>query len=310
MRVLVTGGTGFIGWHAVREMLAAGHEIILVTRHGFSGLSDPKLHILKGDLLETGDDLLSRVREAGADVLLMLAWETRHGKFWTASSNAAWCARSIQLAQAFLEGGGRRIVSAGTCVEYDAPATGPCVPDSTPLRALHPYSISKDSLRRMLEWMTAAYGASLAWGRIFLAYGPGEFSARLVPSVVNALLDGTQAKCSSGRQVRDFLHAEDYGRAFALLVASDVQGAVNVCSGKPATIGNVVEEIAAIIGRPHLIALGALPDREGEPANLWGDMARLARETGFTPKYSLPAGLKNTVEWWIETRRRGGQSTE
>lgn len=299
MRVLVTGGTGFIGRHAVEALLERGHEVTALVHRRSPFRPNPRLHCPTVDLLGPRSHVLRAVNEACAEALLMLAWETEHGKFWTAPSNALWCSSSLALARGFLDAGGTRIVCAGTCVEYQAPDAGPCVPDATPVRPIHPYAISKDCLHRMLRWMAAGEGASFAWGRIFLAYGPLEAPARLVPSVINAVLRGETAKCSSGRQKRDFMHAEDYGRAFALLTESDFDGALNVSSGQPRTIADVTTRLGELLGRSDLIELGALPDREGEPPNLWGEASCLYKATGFRPEYSLDERLRQTVEWWI-----------
>ena len=298
MRVLVTGGTGFIGCHAVSALAQSGHEVVLTARRGQEDACLPV------DLKSPSSAALDSVADGGFDALLMLAWETGHGRFWTDPSNADWCASSIHMVQAFLRGGGKRVVCAGTCVEYDAPAEGPCLAGETPLAPIHPYSISKDAFRRVADWMTQDEGASLAWGRIFLAYGPHEDERRLVPSVINSLLNGEPALCSSGKQVRDFFHAEDYGRAFAALIDTDYHGTLNMCSGEPRTIADVAMAIGDALGYRDLVRLGALPDRPNEPPNLWGSSEALVDELSFRPKYSFEAGLNATIKWW-QSQRQG-----
>ncbi|NOX93955.1 MAG: NAD(P)-dependent oxidoreductase [Alphaproteobacteria bacterium] len=293
MRILVTGGTGFIGRHAVSALMDAGHEVIVLSRTCVAGAAS-----ICGDIVKPDVALLEAVRSCGADAMLALAWETTHGKFWHASSNAAWCASMIQLVDAFLAGGGKRVVCAGTCVEYDPPIEGACKVEETPISPTFPYSISKDAFHRMLVWITAARGATYAWGRIFLAYGPDEQAGRLVPSIIRSVMDGKPAECSSGKQRRDFLHAVDYGRAFAALTASDFHGPINICAGEPVTIAQVVQKIGDLMGRPDLIKLGALPDRPNEPQNLWGDVTPLHNAIGFTPSYSLKEGLTHVIDWW------------
>jgi nucleoside-diphosphate-sugar epimerase len=167
---------------------------------------------------------------------------------------------------------------------------------TTLLRPATPYGEAKAQ-----TYQSAAVLGQLAWGRIFFLYGPGEHPERLVASVARRLLAGAEAPTSDGSQMRDFMHVEDAARAFVELVDSHVTGAVNVGSGVSVTVRAVVEEVARAAGRPDLLRIGALPQREGEPAELVADVTRLKREVGFVPRYDLERGIADTVEYW---RRR------
>jgi nucleoside-diphosphate-sugar epimerase len=98
--------------------------------------------------------------------------------------------------------------------------------------------------------------------------------------------------------VRDFLHVADSGDAFAALLDSGVEGAVNVGSGEGVAVADVVRRIAALAGRPELVELGALQAPAGEPPLLVADVGRLRDEVGWRPSRSLDEGLRDTVEWW------------
>ncbi len=147
-------------------------------------------------------------------------------------------------------------------------------------------------------------GLSLAWGRIFLLYGPGEDERRLVAHVIRALLAGSEAQTSDGTQVRDFLHVADVAGGFAALLDSPVEGAVNIASGDGVAIARVLALIGEEAGRPDLLRVGALPRRAGEPPRLVADTLRLRTEVGFTPALSLQDGIADTVAWW-RARRDG-----
>jgi nucleoside-diphosphate-sugar epimerase len=285
-RVLVTGATGFIGRHVVEPLRAAGHEVRAV------GSRD-------GDLLEPRV-IEGLVEEARADALLHLAWYAEPGAFWTSDRNLRWVGASLDLLHAFAAAGGRRAVVAGTCAEYDW-SHAFLSERETPLAPSTLYGECKVSLHRVAQrWG----GLSLAWGRVFFLYGPGEHPARLVSSVASALVRGQPAPCSSGEQVRDFLHVADVGRAFAALVDSDVEGPVNVASGEGVSVREVVTTLGELAGRPELVRLGAVPPRPGEPPELVGDIGRLRDEVGFTPAIGLREGLERTVSWWREHSRQ------
>ena len=99
--------------------------------------------------------------------------------------------------------------------------------------------------------------------------------------------------------MRDFLYVQDAADALvALLDAETVTGAVNIASGVPVTLRQVIAEIAAQLQRPDLIQIGALPAPAGEPRLLLADVARLREEVGWSPRHGLSEGLAETINWW------------
>jgi nucleoside-diphosphate-sugar epimerase len=141
-------------------------------------------------------------------------------------------------------------------------------------------------------------GIELAWGRIFYVYGPHEHPARLASSVAQALVRGEPVKCTDGAQVRDYTYVSELGEAFAALLDSPVSGPVNMASGEPVRIADLVMALAAAAGRPDLVLLGALPRRAGEPERLTADVRRLRDEVGWSASVRLQEGAERTVEWW------------
>jgi nucleoside-diphosphate-sugar epimerase len=296
-RVLLTGAGGFVGRRCVPELLARGYEVHAVGRRAAASDEDPPgLQRHAADLLDAAS-VKSLSAEVGPTHLLHLAWYTEHGKFWTAVENLRWVGASLSLFEAFRDAGGRRVVAAGTCVEYAPEGEAACEEYSTPLAPTTLYGACKHATRTALEAFARQEGLSHAWGRLFFPYGPGEPRGRLVPSVARALLAGEPALCSHGRQVRDFIHVEDAAAAFVALLDSEVEGAVNVASGRPVTLAEVVEKVAASAGRPDLVRLGARPAPAGEPAALYADARRLREEVGWSPRRELDEGLAATVEW-------------
>jgi nucleoside-diphosphate-sugar epimerase len=289
--VLLTGAAGLIGRHALDGLAGRGFEVHAVSR---GGAGDPVATWHDADLRDgaAAGALVEAVRPTH---LLHLAWETTHGAFWTSPENMRWLAGSAELLRAFGAAGGRRAVVAGTCAEYLWDGR-PCSETRTPLQPATLYGACKHALHVAAGAYAAQAGFGLAWGRVFLLYGPGEPSSRLVPAVAGAMLRGEEAACSHGRQVRDLLHAADVGDAFAALLDSAVEGPVNVASGEPVTIAEVVEAIGRITGRPDLLRLGALPAPPGDPAVLVADVARLRDEVGWRPRLGLEEGLRRTIE--------------
>ena len=189
----------------------------------------------------------------------------------------------------------------GTCAEYDwSTATGPLAEYTSPVNPATLYGVAKDALRRVASAYAEQEGVELAWGRLFLLYGPREAPARLVPSVIRALLTGQPVATGSPERVRDFLHVEDVAGAVVALLHSSVLGPVNIASGLRVTVGDVLDRIVQLTGRAELVRRGALPDRLGEPPLLLADVARLRDEVGYRPRLELAEGLATTVRWWQE----------
>jgi nucleoside-diphosphate-sugar epimerase len=205
---------------------------------------------------------------------------------------------SLDLFRAFAESGGRRVVAAGTCAEYEWGGEGVCSESLTPLRPATLYGACKHGLRLMLEAYAVQAGLSAAWGRVFFLYGPHEPGGRLVSSVAGALVRGEPARCSHGRQVRDLLHVADVAAAFVALLDSDVRGAVNIASGEGVALADVVTRLGEKAGRADLIQLGALEAPANDPPALVADARRLAEEVGWRPRRDLDAGLDDTLAWW------------
>lgn len=294
-RVLVTGAGGFIGRGTLAPLRARGFEVHAVsTRERLAG-DGVRWHA--ADLLAPGaaERVVAAVRPTH---LLHLAWDTTPGAFWSTPENACWVEASLALLRALADCGGERAVIAGTCAEYAWADEIHCVEDETPLEPATRYGASKHALRLAAERHAAETGMALAWGRVFFVFGPHEHPARLVSSVASALVRGEPAELSRGDQVRDFLYSEDLAAAFVALLASGVEGPVNLASGEPTPIRALAEALAAAAGRPDLLRFGARPARRGEPAALTADVRRLREDVGWAPPRTLRERAADSVEWW------------
>ncbi|HEY7953342.1 MAG TPA: NAD(P)-dependent oxidoreductase [Solirubrobacteraceae bacterium] len=312
-RVLLTGASGFVGRHTLAPLLAGGFEVHAVTS-GESGeppLDAPaEVRWHRTDLLAAGAPAVL-VGEVRPSHLLHLAWCTRPGVFWSTLENLDWVAASLALLRAFGEAGGRRAVVAGSCAEYAWQAETHCSESLTPLQPATLYGAAKHGLHAVARAWARQVGVALAWGRIFHLYGPHEPPGRLVSDVARALLRGEEARCTPGEQVRDFLYAPELGDAFAALLAcEEVTGPVNLASGEPVRVAEVIAAIAAQTGRPELVRLGALPVNPGEPERLTADVRRLRDEVGWAPSLDLAQGAAWTVGWWRHELEGGSPEEE
>jgi nucleoside-diphosphate-sugar epimerase len=230
--------------------------------------------------------------------LLHLAWETAHRTYYSTPDNLRWLVDSLNLIDAFIRSGGRRVVCAGSAAEYDLTTSADLNEATTPLRPNGLYGICKKALWEVVERYAADASVGHGWGRIFFCYGPGEDASRMVPTVVRALLSGERVPFQAGRAVRDYVHVDDVADGFVALTDSDVNGAVNLGSGRPITLRDFIEGLAIEAGRPGAVEFGALPTPSYEPARVVADLTRVRGALGWEPRRSLEEGIRDTVAWW------------
>lgn len=300
--VLVTGARGLIGRWAVQALVERGFDVYAATTQPTpSPSARANEHWFSVDLLDSSaaSALVAKLRPTH---MLHLAWITTHGAFWSAAVNEQWRAASLRLARSFARHGGRRLVVAGTSAEYDwspeALGDGICHEERTPIRPATLYGRSKarlfDSLTEDPELQEVAVG----WGRVFSVYGPGEDGARLIPSLVQKLLENVPVAPRHGSLVRDYLHARDAGAAFASLVDSPLEGPVNVASGIPVGLSEIAFCIAQQLGRADLVTVDTATGEVSEPPVLVADVTRMHSDVPYTPRVPLVQGLREVIAWW------------
>jgi nucleoside-diphosphate-sugar epimerase len=290
MKVFVTGSTGFIGRQVTRFLVKRGFEVV--------GCTDVSIAASKRPDLLNPSEVEAFFALEKPEGLVHLAWDTTPGVYWESGANLRWAGASLSLLESFSRHGGKRAVVAGTSAEYQWGGYHPLCEESSPLAPDSLYGFSKDSLRRILEFWAPAAGVSLAWGRIFSPFGPHEKEARLIPKLITKLQSGATLPFDSGSLVRDFLHVEDLGAAFAALFDSQVEGAVNLASGEALTIRHVLATLGETLGRSEQIQFDTLPDPEDQAPFVVASIKRLRDEVGWNPTGDTRQRLEETCQWW------------
>lgn len=288
MRVLLSGGSGFVGRYVLKALQHQGIEVVTVGRVR----AQPSVPFIEADLLSV-TDFGPLVQQAQATHLLHLAWYAEHGKYWTSPLNLRWAEATTRLVEAFCAAGGQQVVIAGTCAEYDW-AHGYCQEDSTPLNPATLYGTAKDATRRLVMAVCAQHQVPCAWGRIFLPYGQGESASRLIPSLID-VFRGVRAPFGvNATAYRDFLHASDVAEGFVRLLTIGASGAYNMCSGEPVRLIEVVRTLASLLGADPEPVLALTTERPGEPPLLVGENLKL-KALGWRPALTLAQGLERTL---------------
>ena len=282
MLVAVTGASGFLGRYVVDELLRQGHEILVAGRH--APQSHPRITFCRTDLLQK--DAEEWLRRHQPTHLLHLAWYAEHGKFWHSTLNLDWCDATVRLTEAFCKQGGKRLVVAGSCAEYDW-SFGYCQETTTPTSPASLYGAAKHSAHTMTEQICRLNGVDLVWGRIFIPFGPGENLHRLVPSAINALLGRIRPFAINTMQWRDFLPVQLVAEALVFLLTANIDGAVNISSSIPIQLKELIENLGNFLNAdPGILLESSAPPSDKPPRLLVGDNSKIM-EAGWKTDMDL-----------------------
>jgi len=268
---LLTGATGFVGKHILRELVARGASIRVLVRDQTRLLetaNQKQIEVIEvPDLFAEGPTRLEQL-VANCHTLIHSAWYAEPGKYLTSPVNLSCLEGTLRLAYAFSRVGGQRFVGLGSCAEYELSEFPLTI--ETPLKPSTLYAACKTSTFQVLSHFFGVVGVSFAWCRLFYPYGEGEDERRLVPYIRKQLQAGEPALLTTGTQIRDFIEVREAARMIVDASSADVQGALNICSGIPTTVRELAELVASEYGGTHLLQFGARLSNLYDPASVVG----------------------------------------
>jgi dTDP-glucose 4,6-dehydratase len=315
MRVLVTGGAGFIGSHYVRQALAGGYpdladaEIVVLDKLTYAGnranldpvAASPRLRFVQGDVCDPG--LVDRL--AGeVDEIVHLAAESHVDRSITGATDFVRTnvLGTQTLLDAALRHGVRRFVQVSTDEVYGSIESGSWT-ESQPLEPNSPYSASKASADLLARSYHRTHGLPVLITRCSNNYGPYQFPEKVVPLFVTRLMDGgTVPLYGDGLNVRDWLHVDDHCRGVELVRSRGRAGSTyNIGGGTELTNRELTERLLAASGRDWS-SVEPVEDRKGHDRRYSVDISKITAELGYVPQVDLDSGLAATVAWYRENR--------
>src|SRR5436309_10683057 len=305
MRVLVTGGAGFIGSQFVRRLAEAGDDVAVLDKLTYAGNRanlegvDHEFH--HGDIADP--DAVARAAE-GCDAIVNFAAETHVDR--SILGPAEFILTDVLGSQVLLDyarHNGIRHVQVSTDEVYgDIPLDAPPCTEEVPVRASSPYSASKAGGDLQVLAYVRTYGVDALITRGANTYGPRQYPEKFLPLFVTNALEGEPLPVyGDGRQRREWLHVEDHCAAIEIALRAGNGGEVYNVGGQERENMDVVRRILDLTGaRPDLVRHVA--DRPGHDRRYSVDSTKL-RNLGWTPLHSFDAGgLEETVEWYRENR--------
>ncbi len=261
-KVIVTGASGLIGKESIQPLQRSGFEVV-------------ELKSSECNLFDF-DKVADFIKFHQPDYLLHFAWITG-GDYLSNPINSNYVEASYNLLKHFYDCGGGRAVFAGTCFEYDFKST--LLSEKSDLNPITLYAKNKVRLYNLCSEFSVKYNLSFSWGRIFYVYGHGEKPGRLTSSIVSSLLKNEIVTVKYGQLLRDYMYSKDIASAFVKLLESDVQDAVNICTGKGVRLSVFASKIAEKLNKTSLLKIHQ--DETEQPLKIIGANSRLKEEVGY-----------------------------
>jgi UDP-glucose-4-epimerase GalE len=324
-RVVVTGGAGYIGSHAVRALADAGHAVaVLDDLSAGHPQSLPKGVPLVNAAIHDRAAVHRLLVEHRADAVMhFAAWlkvgESVHKPIEYYQNNVV---GTLAVLEAMRDAGVKRFVFSSTCAVYGEPESVPIV-ETLPKRPINAYGESKLTIERALPHLETAHGIKWVALRYFNAAGAhpdgtiGEDHAdeiHLIPLAIRAANGGTPLKVfgedyptPDGTCLRDYIHvcdlAEAHIRALEALERGAPSDAYNVGTGTPHSVKSVIDTVSRVVGRP--VAWQSAPRRAGDPAVLYAASDRAQHELGWRPRYADLEIIVRHAWQWHSTHPKG-----
>ncbi|MEX0621785.1 MAG: UDP-glucose 4-epimerase GalE [Candidatus Woykebacteria bacterium] len=301
MKILVTGGAGFIGSHVTKQLLDKGYETVVYDNlsRGFKKLVDPRAVFIHGSVLEK--DKLAQALGNVDTVIHMAAFivvpESVEKPDLYHQNNVK---GSEVLLEAMKEAGVKKLVFSSSATVYGDPDKLPLTEESPVKKATNPYGETKIEMEKLIMKEQEESGLNAVILRYFNPYGPNELhdpETHAVPNFIKSTLAEKPIPLYwKGEQIRDFIYVEDL--ASAHLAALEVEGyhVYNVGTGSGTKIIDLVEKIFKIIG--YRVPIDDLGERKGDVPSLYTSNNKIHQELGWKAKVSFEQGLTRTVEFF------------
>jgi UDP-glucose 4-epimerase len=313
MRVLVTGGAGYIGSVCVEELLNAGHTVVVFDNlsEGHRAAVDTQAEFVEGDLADR--PFLSKTLErTRPDAVMHFA---AHAQVSESMTNPSKYFRNnvgngVNLLEACVHAGVGKFVFSSTCAIFGMPKEIP-IREDMPKDPINPYGESKLMFEKILDWYSRLHGLKYVCLRYFNAAGAtkkfGEHhlpETHLIPNVLKVALAqkahveifGTDYPTPDGTCIRDYIHIVDLAQAHILALQYKESDVFNLGSGNGYSVRQVMDTALKVTGKP--IPVIKRPRRPGDPPKLVGDCTKIRRVLGWQPKFdSLEAILDSAWQW-------------
>jgi dTDP-glucose 4,6-dehydratase len=303
MKILVTGGAGFIGSHFARRLAAAGDRVVVLDKLTYSGnranLEDVDHEFHEGDIADA--DAVAGAAD-GCDAIVNFAAETHVDRSILGATDFGHTEFSgTQVLLEHVKERRIRYVQVSTDEVYGDMAEGQSAVESDPVRPSSPYSVAKAAGDLWIPAYVRTFGIDASISRGANTYGSHQYPEKMIPLFTTNALDGLPLPVyGDGRQRREWLHVEDHCAGIDVVLREGKPGEIYNVGGQERENMDVVRRILDLTGAsPDLVRL--VDDRPGHDRRYSIDSTKL-RELGWAPQRSFESGLADTVDWYRQHR--------
>lgn len=308
MKILITGGCGFVGTNLAHFLIPAGHEVRVLDDESMgkrSALGDLPVEFLKGSIT---DPVAVAQAVEGVDAVVHLAADTRvmdsiEDPVKNFDSNVV---GSFTVLQGMRKAGVKRIVAASTGGAILGEVPCPVHEEIMP-RPLSPYGASKLAMEGYLSAFSGAYGFQCASLRFSNVYGPRSFhKGSVVALFYRQIMNGEELTVfGDGEQIRDYVYAIDLVQGIVAALDAQVSGVFQLGTGIPTTLNQLIAEMRKVVADTHEVKVRYAPSRDGEIVNTYCDIGKAQKAFGYAVPTGLGQGLSETWEWFKRQHNAG-----
>lgn len=303
MKVLVTGGGGFIGSHVTKMLLDDGHQVVVLDNlsHGYKENVDKRAKLIVGDIKDP-----KKTKEAlkGVNAVIHMAGlivvpESVKNPIKYTDNNVL---GTISLLESMKEAGVKKIIFSSSACVYGTPEKLP-IKEDAPLHPDNPYGATKAAVEAFLQAYHANFSFDVTILRYFNPYGPGRLAPPITHAIPNFIM-ATLAKKPiplywKGEQIRDFIYIEDLAQAHIDVLSLSGFNVFNLGMEKGVKVKDVVEMIFEIVG--YIVPIDDLGKRAGDVHANYASSQKLKKAVSWKAKIDLKEGLKRTIDYYKDS---------
>ncbi len=313
MKILVTGGAGFIGSNFIRYLVEKykDYQVVNLDKLTYAGNLEnlrevedsPNYEFIKGDI---GDaKLVEEILQRGIEIIISFAAESHVDR--SIEDPQIFIKTNVLGTQTLLEVGRRqgisRFIQISTDEVYGSLGATGYFTESTPLAPNSPYSASKAGADLLVRAYCKSFNFPAIISRCSNNYGPYQFPEKLIPLVITNALEGRELPIyGDGLNIRDWIYVDDHSRALDLVLHRGREGEIYNIGGKSEQTNlEIVKFIVKELGKPESL-ITFVRDRPGHDRRYAIDSGKLREELGWEPQTSFQEGLQKTVRWYLDNR--------
>jgi len=320
MKLLVTGGAGYIGSICVEQLLDQGHSVTIFDNltEGHRRALDPRAPLIEGDLQDR-EAIFTAMQDVRPEGVMHFAANALVGESMVDPSKYFRnnVGGGVNLLDAMLAAGAKRFVFSSTCATFGPPDRIP-IDETLPQRPINPYGESKLMFEKVLRWYDEIHGLKFVSLRYFNAAGAtakyGEdhrCETHLIPNIVKVALGqresvdiyGTDYETPDGTCIRDYIHIVDLAQAHILALGVEQSAFYNLGTGGGTSVREVIAAVEKVTGKN--IPVVEKPRRPGDPPRLIAGSDKIKRELGWAPKFESIERIVESAWAWHQKFPKG-----